>query len=252
MRSGRTPVSLALLALMTAASHRTAAQQFEGVVTIKTLNLTADIVADQTGEEELSDRGREKLFAMTLDQLVQISGSAHTNVLHVKGGRMRTAAFDMPGLGSTYMLLDVAGGMLRTVAPAKRGYYEAALRAPGGETEQADPMQIVALGRNQVIEGLRCTGYRVTQGGQVSHVWTTDDPAAKAMVANQLRMAGDDAEGTRNARALLARYGAPMMTQTFDEEGDYSVEVWSLERKSLPDSLFVVPSGYTKLRSPGG
>jgi hypothetical protein len=28
--------------------------------------------------------------------------------------------------------------------------------------------------------------------------------------------------------------------------------VWSLERKTLPDSLFVVPAGYTKLRSPGG
>jgi hypothetical protein len=52
--------------------------------------------------------------------------------------------------------------------------------------------------------------------------------------------------------ALLARYGAPMMTQTFDEEGGYSIEVWSLERKTLPDSLFVVPSGYTKLTSPGG
>jgi len=34
--------------------------------------------------------------------------------------------------------------------------------------------------------------------------------------------------------------------------GGETEEADPLERKSLPDSLFVVPSGYTKLRSPGG
>ena len=240
---------LVLLALVAVAPAP--AQQFEGVVTIRSVNLTSDIVADQTGEEEISDRGREKLFGMTLDQLTAISGSAHPNVMHVKGSRMRTASFDMPGLGSAYMLLDAAAGMMRTVAPAKRGYYEASLRDVSGAADEGEESHVEPLGRTQVISGLRCTGYRVTQGDQIMRVWTTDDAAAKSVLTNQLRLAGEESAGTQRSRAMLARYGAPVMTQTFDEEGNFRVEVWSFERKPLPDSLFVVPAGFTKLRSPG-
>ena len=227
------------------------AQQFEGLVTIKTVNLTSDIVADQTGEEEITDRGREKLFAMSFDQLVAVSGSAHPNVMQVKGSRMRTASFDMPGFGSAYMLFDAAAGMMRTVAPAKRGYYEVSMRDVSGDAGDEEESHVEPLGRTQVISGLRCTGYRVTQGDQIMRVWTTDDAAAKSVLTNQLRLAGEESAGTQSSRAMLARYGAPVMTQTFDEEGNFRVEVWSFERKPLPDSLFVVPAGFTKLRSPG-
>ena len=241
--------SLVLFALVSAAPA--SAQQFEGVVTMKTVNLSSDIVADQTGEEEISDRGREKLFAMTYDQLVALSGSAHPNVMQVKGSRIRTASFDMPGFGAAYMLFDAAAGMMRTVAPAKRGYYETSLRDVSGAADEEEASHVEPLGRTQVINGLRCTGYRVTQGDQVMRVWTTDDAAARQVFTNHLRLAGEESGGAQSARAMLARYGAPVMTQTFDEEGNYSVEVWSFERKPLPDSLFVVPAGFTKLRNPG-
>jgi uncharacterized protein DUF4412 len=229
-----------------------AAQQVEGVLTIKTVNLTADLVAERTGEEAISDAGREKLFALTLDQLVAVAGPAHTNVMHVKGGRLRTASFEMPGLGTAYMLLDPAAGTMRTVAPARHGYYEVSLRDHGdaGDDDQ-EPMHVEPLGRTQVINGLRCTGYRVTQGEQIARVWTTDDAALKEMVANQLRLAGEENAGARNSRALLDRYGAPVLTQTFDDEGNYSVELWAFERMPVPDSLFMVPTGFAKLRTPG-
>jgi hypothetical protein len=244
--------SIAALGLLTlVAVVPASAQQFEGIVTTKSVNLTSDIVADQTGEEEISDRGREKLFAMTFDQLVAISGSAHPNVMQVKGSRMRTAPFDMPGFGAAYMLFDAAAGMMRTVAPARRGYYEVSLRNVSSDAADEEESRVEPLGRTQVINGLRCTGYRVTQGGQIMRVWTSDDAAAKQVFTNQLRMAGEESEGARTSMAKIARYGAPILTQTFDEEGNYSVEVWSFERKSLPDSLFAIPAGFTKLRTPG-
>lgn len=239
----------ASLALFTLVSTAPAfAQQFEGIVTIKTVNLTSDIVAGQTGEEEISDRGREKLFGLTLDQLAAISGSAHPNVMQVKGSRTRTASFDMPGFGAAYMLFDAATATMRTVAPAKRGYYEVSMRDVSADEEEESTVE--PLGRTQVINGMRCTGYRVTQGDQIMRVWTTDDATAKQVFNNQLRMAGQG-EGARSSMAKLARYGAPIMTQTFDEEGNYSVEVWSFERRPLPDSLFAIPAGFTKLRTPG-
>ena len=249
MRLAAVAAPLVFLALSPRAG---AAQQVEGVLTIKSVNLTSDIVADRTGEEAISDAGREKLFALTLDQVVALAGSSQDNVMHVKGGRMRTASFDMPGLGAAYMLLDPAAGTLRTVAPARRGYYEASLRDHGAaQPDEEEPMHVEPLGRTQVINGLRCTGYRVTRGDQIMRVWTTDDAALREMVTNQLRLAGEESDAARSSLAMLARYGAPVMTQTFDEEGNYSVEVWSFERRSLPDSLFTIPAGFTKLRTPG-
>lgn len=242
------PFALVALLIATPAP----AQQFEGVVTMKSVNLTSDIVAEQTGEEEITDRGREKLFAMTFDQLVALAGSDHPSVMQVKGGTMRMAAFEMPGMGSAYVLLDTRTGMMRTVAPARRGYFEASVRpaAGAGQDEPTPDVQVVPLGKTQVINGMRCSGYRVTEGDQISHYWTTDDPAAKQLFTSQLQMAGDDNEAGRGARAMLARYGAPVFTQTFDEEGNFTVELWAFERKPLPDSLFAIPAGFTKLQMP--
>jgi hypothetical protein len=171
--------------------------------------------------------------------------------MQFKGGRMRTANFEMPGMGATYMLIDLNSAVMRTVAPAKRGYYESSLRSTSTGEEEEQPLEITPLGRTQLISGVRCTGYRVTQGDQVSHVWTTDDPAFRQLVTGWFNLAGEDDAGVRQARAIIARYGAPVMTQEFDDEGGYRIEVWTLERKPLPDSLFVVPAGFTKLRSPG-
>ena len=241
--------SLVLFTLVAVAPAR--AQQFEGVVTIRTVHLTSDIVTQQIGEDP-DERAREKLFAMSLEQVAQVSGPADANVMQFKGGRMRSANFEMPGMGSAYMLMDLNGAMMRTVAPSKRGYYETSLRgAAPSPAEAQEAIAITPLGRTQLINGTRCTGYRVTQGGQLSHVWTTDDAAFRQLVTGWLNMAGEDDAGVQQARAIITRYGAPVMTQEFDEEGSYRIEVWTLERRSLPDSLFTIPAGFTKLRMPG-
>lgn len=243
------PAPLILFTLVAVAPAR--AQQFEGVVTIRTVHLTSDIVTEQIGEDP-DERAREKLFAMNLEQVAQVGGPADANVMQFKGGRMRSANFEMPGMGSAYMLMDLNGAMMRTVAPSKRGYYETSLRgATPSAGEEPEAIAITPLGRTQLINGTRCTGYRVTQGGQLSHVWTTDDAAFRQLVSGWLNMAGEDDAGVQQARAIITRYGAPVMTQEFDEEGGFRIEVWTLERRSLPDSLFTIPAGFTKLRMPG-
>lgn len=240
-----TPLRLALPLLvlpMLAGSSR--AQQFEGVVTIRTAHLTSDLVTEQIGENA-DERAREKIYALTLEQVAQAGGPADANVMLFKAGRMRSAPFEMPGQGSGYMLLDVNAGMMRTVTPSRRSYFEVSLRGlPTGSAS-------APVGRTQMIAGLRCTGYRVTQGDMISHVWTTEDPAFRGLMTSWLKMAGDEDAAVQQSRAVLARYGAPVMTQEFDEEGGYRVELWTLEHKPQPDSLFVIPAGFTKMRMPG-
>jgi len=251
MRMHRFALPGTLLALVLPAPARVLAQQFEGTVTIRTVHLTSDLVAEQIGEEA-HERAREKIYALTLEQLGQLGGPADANVMQFKGGRMRSATFEMPGMGSAYMLLDLTGAMMRTVAPSKRGYYETSLRGSTSSTaEEQEPIKVEPLGRSQVINGTPCTGYRVTQGETVSHVWTTADPAFRQLVTGWLNMVGDEDANVQQARAIITRYGAPVMTQEFDPDGGYRLEIWTLERKSLPDSLFAIPAGFTKLRLPG-
>lgn len=247
----RLAVASALLPLALPVAAR--AQQFEGVVTIRTAHLASDLVAEQVGEDA-TEQARAKLYALTLEQVVQLGGPADANVMQFKAGRMRSAMFEYPGMDSAYMLIDVGTAMMRIVSPSRRGYYEMSLRGaptPAGAAEEAAQRKIEPLGRTQVIGGLQCTGYRVTEEGMVSHVWTTSDPVFRELVMGWLRMANEEDEAVRQTRTLLARYGAPVMTQEFDEDGGYRIEVWSLERKSLPDGLFAVPAGFTKLRMPG-
>ena len=250
MRMHRFALPGTLLALVLPAPALVAAQQFEGTVTIRTAHLTSDVVSEQIGDGA-DERAREKIYALSLQQVAQLGGAADANVMQFKGGRMRSANFEMPGMGSAYMVLDLTGSMMRTVAPSKRGYYETSLRGSTPSTEEQEPIQVEPLGRTQVINGTPCTGYRVTQGETVSHIWTTADPAWRQLVTGWLNMAGEEDANVQQARALITRYGAPVMTQEFDPEGGYRLEIWSLERKSLPDSLFAIPAGFTKLRLPG-
>ena len=63
--------SLALFTLVAVAPS--SAQQFEGVITIRTAHLTSDIVTGQIGEDA-DDRARENVFAMTMEQYAQVGG----------------------------------------------------------------------------------------------------------------------------------------------------------------------------------
>jgi len=247
----RTVPLLALIALYATAAP---AQQFEGVFMTKTLRLSSDVVTEQAGDD--AARALDKLSTLASDQLLRLGAEVDSQQTQVKGGRMRSAMGDMPGMGGGYVVIDVGTGMMRLVNPAQRSYSEFSIRGTGqsrpGEGEDEEELKVEPLGRTQVIGTLRCTGYRVTEGEDVSIAWMTSDPAFKQLFEAYMQMAGDDDPSVGRARALLARYGYPVMTQRLDEDGDYRVEVWSLERRPMADSLFAIPAGFTKQAVPGG
>jgi hypothetical protein len=242
-----------LLALIVLHAGAAPAQQFEGVFMTKTLRLSSDVVTAQAGDD--AARALDKMSTLTSDQLLRLGAEVDSQQTQVKGGRMRSAMGDMPGMGGGYIVIDVGTGMMRMVMPAQRSYTEISLRGAGrppqGE-EDEEELKVEPLGRTQVIGNLRCTGYRITEGDDVSIAWMTSDPAFKQLFEAYMQMAGDDDPSVGRARALLARYGYPVMTQRLDEDGDYRAEVWSLERRPMADSLFAIPPGFTRKTMPGG
>jgi len=240
-----------LLALIPLHATGAAAQRFEGVSTTKTFRLSSDIVTEQAGDDQ--DKARDKLSGLTIDQLVRLGAEVDSQQTQVKGTRLRSAGGEMPGMGPTYVLMDAATGMMQMVAPAQRTYTEVSLRdgSSQGDDDDADEPEIEPLGRTQVIGGLRCTGYRITDQDEVSIVWTTNDPAFRDLFETQMRILPDDDTGVKRIRSLFARYGYPVMTQEVEQDGSYRVELWSLEPRRLADSLFTIPAGFSKKTAPG-
>ncbi len=262
MKLAPSAVSVLTGTLLVGAATPAHPQQFEGIVTIKSLHLTPELVTAQMGEDEQDEqKAREKIFALTIDQLVQLGARTKEQRMQLKGTHLRSAEVQMPGMGSGYGLMDLATGVMRTVLPSQRGYYEISLRdLPTFDSEPAaEQPQVEPLGRIQMVGGLRCTGYRVTEGDKMSLVWTTGDAAYRDFMQTYLRlisgMRGGKGEGlsreTAFASSFLERYGYPVLRQELAEDKGYTVEVYSLVRQPLADSMFAVPSGFQKLHMPG-
>lgn len=213
------------------------AQGFEGTYTTRKVTLRAEAVP-------------EGVFDLSVDRLMQLGASTDSTVMWIKGPRFRGQTMEMPGTASAYMIINTATQVMTMVIPAQRSYYEVSLAGAveGAEAEDQEPEPTVQpLGRTQVIGGLRCTGYRVTEEGNVSLVWTTNDRNFRQVFEAQMR-AWQLGEGGGEAKALkwFRKYGFPVMTQALDEGEGYSVEVITLTAGSQPDSLFVVPAGFRK------
>jgi len=230
------------------------AQGFEGTLTTKRASLSAAAVAEHAGEDQ------DKIFALTLERLVQLGASLEQSTTLVKGGRFRTDVGEMPGGGRAYMILNTETRMMQSVMPGQRSYYEVSLaNLPIPETpeeEEENELKVEPLGKTQTINGLRCTAYRVTEGDgeAVSIIWATQDRDFRSLFESQMKAFRNQGGGggwSAKARGQLEKYGFPVLTQELDEDGSYSVELLVLTRAPQPDSLFVVPAAFRKVTTPG-
>ncbi|MGH7568265.1 MAG: DUF4412 domain-containing protein [Gemmatimonadales bacterium] len=233
------------------------AQRFEGTLTTKRASISAEAVAEHAGED------RDKIFALTLERLVELGASLEQSTTLVKGSRFRTDVGEMPGGGRAYMILNAETSVMQSVMPGQRAYYEvnlARLPIPEAPEEAEKDLKVEPLGKTQTINGLRCTAYRVTggDGEAVSIIWATQDADFRSLFESQMkafrRQGGEERGGggwAAKAQAQLKKYGFPVMTQELDEDGSYSVELFVLSRVPQPDSLFVVPAGFRKVTTPG-
>ncbi|HEV8263919.1 MAG TPA: DUF4412 domain-containing protein [Gemmatimonadales bacterium] len=220
-----------------------AAQGFEGTFTTRKVALRAEAVEEHAGDQ------REKVFELSVDRLIQLGASVDTTVMWIKGPRFRGQTMEMPGAGQAYILLNTATRVMTTVMPTQRSYYEISLAGLAeGAADTADEPEptVEPLGRTQVIGGLRCTGYRVTDEGSVSLVWTTNDRNFRQVFEDHLRAWQMGDRGEAKTLGMFRKYGFPVMTQALDESEGYSVEIITLTPRTLADSLFVVPAGFRK------
>jgi len=157
------------------------------------------------------------------------------------------------------MLYDMASGDVTTVMPAQKRYmttnYKKMEEAMDKKSADELAPKIVNTGKKETIAGHSC------------EVWAETDKKMEVCVATDLGHFMPFERGYAMMRARAAAGGAsppvaaliehfkngfvPLRMTFSDSKGrPNSVVATSIERKSVPADMFVVPAGYTGMRMP--
>lgn len=162
----------------------------------------------------------------------------------IKGGHFR---MDMSGMGgmSVYILHLASAPTSQMVIPSQKMYMEMRnAEAVTGQSAATKAPDIKWTGKKETVAGIEC-----------EHVIVTDDKgtqadvcAAKGMGSFFSAQGPMGGRGSNTALDAWQRVGAgsfPLKIQRVG--GETILEVTRVEKKSLADEIFTVPSGYQKM-----
>jgi hypothetical protein len=220
--------------------------------------------------ERMEIEGPESLFAISIQDILQMPDvEAEDIVNYVKGSKFRSQP---EGEGQPYMIADVEAGVFRSVQPAEQMYVEWTKedlqesmqdmmgQMPEGyeaEDDEGSAPTVRPLGKTRSINGFRCEAYEVRTRDKLIWAWVTEDhpDAMRAFerMAEGVKEMDPMAESENDPEDIYLQYGLPILTQEvgmWDGElsDQYDIEeVVSIERESVPDSMFEVPAGFRKM-----
>jgi outer membrane lipoprotein-sorting protein len=181
-------------------------------------------------------------------------GVASTIKLEIKGDKMRT---ETPGLGFVN-ITDAGKKKTWLLEPTAHTYTEMDLSSATAATATAPTTKskatVVKTGRSDKVAGYSCDVYEVDDpSGAMSH---TELCMASGLSMLAMGLTGPFAMFTKgnDAWSDVLSHGFPLRMIMRDASGAplMKMEATKIEKKSLPDSEFEVPPGYTKTPSPFG
>ncbi len=257
---------------------RAHAQQFEGMIRVRTVMLHSEQVdqlleeraggADDTPEDQSEQqywRGvAAKLLAVPMNELLQFARDNEADVsdvtLYVQGSRIRQEVTQAGGPGMVG-LLDLDARTFFFLNMKERYYVDMGqlaetVRDARGQGASAGPGRGRPAARDRgetaTVAGMACRVFEVTTeeattvgcvaGGQQSL-----EGAVRAFLTRVKSALSPDDEHEVSDEDVLWEQGLPVRTQRFAYQSGYDVdEIIAVERKAVAADLFVVPSGFTK------
>ncbi len=165
----------------------------------------------------------------------------------VKGDRIRTATTT---LVTAVAITDMTAKKTWTLEPVTKTYTELDLTkvetAMKGATGSKPTTKLVKMGRSDVVAGHSCELYAIEDSATPMHI--------EACVASGLGFLGFGGMnpfggGAKDgAWSELLGKGFPLRYRAFDRSGapTMTMEATRIVKKSLPDTDFQIPPGYTK------
>jgi uncharacterized protein DUF4412 len=170
-------------------------------------------------------------------------GQANEITYLLKGGKLR---FEAPGGRGFAGIMDPSTKKLQVIMTAQRMYMEMDLNAAAtAATANAKPPKIVRTGKTETIAGYKCEHVEITgDDGAV-----TDVCAASGLGAFTMPSMGRGGPPAQQAwQKAMGDNAFPLKVQKGDK---VAIEVTKIEKKSLDDALFTVPSDFTNMGNMG-
>ena len=167
---------------------------------------------------------------------------------NIKGDKVR---IEMPGQKSMGgMIMDTSKKEMTMIMDEQKSYMVMALpqAAIDAAANKTDDVKLEKTGETEKILGHTATKYISTHEGTKTDLWLAEG-LGTFMGFNQNPMGGKRAAAPQAwERALAGKELFPMRVVGKDKGGkeSFRMEVTSIEKQSLPDSLFAPPDGYKK------
>jgi hypothetical protein len=178
--------------------------------------------------------------------------------MSIKGTRVRT---DMANAGhSMVMLLDGQSGVVTMVMAEQKMYMTMDMKRMGEQMQDRKhpdhaPPKITPLGTTETIAGRTCENFQVeTEGSKAEFCNAKGIGNFMAPNSPMGRGAGSPLQDLDNQayRAYFKEGFFPLRVSTYDGGTKKVVmEATRVEAKSLDESLFQVPAGFTEMKMPG-
>jgi uncharacterized protein DUF4412 len=204
--------------------------------------------------------------AATFEGIVQmkVTDASKTTPIQyqVKDGLVRIDLSDPKGR-QVSVIMDTANQKMIMIMTAQHMYMTVPMRgmgqppamgqsaAPSGAPMSAAGGMPVKTGETKTILGYTCTKYQSQSNGSTVEMWVTDELGNFAGLGS----GGPGGRGQPPAwQQALAGHGFfPMLVTGTSSSGKaFSLEVTSVEKQSLDDSVFAPPAGFQDLGNMGG
>ena len=180
-------------------------------------------------------------------------GQTHTLNYYAKGDMAR---FDVNSeRGNANIIFDKKNKKMLMVMPTMKMYMEFPMDMDLGDnennaTEDKSKSDFVKTSETKTINGYKCEKWVIKEGDKTSEAWMTKDLGGfvffqSPMGHHQKQKWQEDIENSGYF---------PMLVVEKDSDGNETgkFEVKSVEKKSLDDSFFTVPEGYSQMKMPMG
>jgi hypothetical protein len=231
------------------------AQDFEGVVRQRTIEVYLDALADQGLDVSSA------LFEISIDEILALrsrleadgSMTVSEDEILIKGHLMRMDASDQES-GPGYATIDLRAGVTRMVS-LDEGMYIEVTRADleqmggfGGEFE-SDPPTVTETGRTRTINGMNATAYEVSSSDGESLIWVSNDDPELTRSFGQLveGVSSMSMEDAADPAVMVLEYGVPVLVQALDYDMYRIEEVMSVDRRSVSGDAFDPPTGLQRM-----
>lgn len=182
-----------------------------------------------------------------------VPGLAMTTVMTIKGDKIRT---EMKGMMSYVSITDMGAKKSWVLETTGHTYSEIDLSktTTPPSTTPKPAAKVVKTGRTDKIAGYSCDVYAIDDPATSMHLEACSASGINLIAFGMSNPFGMLAKGGGNEDVLtqLVSHGFPLRIAYLDASGApmMKMEATRVEKKSVPDSEFTVPTGYTKTASP--